>query len=105
MRDSGRPIEKEWLILVVSNEFQSLVGNQVRGILIALESLIANRIVRVLVLTKGIMGREGRIIQVDGLIIVPKIGWVEIVSHRLAIIAKPPVDSLPQRIPARTWTA
>ena len=39
------------------------------------------------------LGRKRRILQVDGLVIVPKVSGIEIVRHALAVVAKPAVET------------
>ena len=96
VRHSRRPVEKEGLILVVAGEFQRGIGDEIGRVFIALEALVGLRLRRVFVRAQRVVRGEGRVVEVDGFVVVPKVGGIEIVSHALAVVAEPAVKALLQ---------
>ncbi len=100
MRHRGGPVEKEGLVLVVAGEFQRGIGDEIRRVLIALKALVGLRFRRVFVRTQRVVRGEGRVVESDRLVVVPKVGGIEIVRHALAVVAEPAVKALLQLRPA-----
>jgi len=74
MRNDGRVVEKERRVLVGADEFQDLLVDAVRRVILPLESIVAPRITRVGVLGQVRVARHGRIVlQWHATVVAPQI--------------------------------
>ncbi len=101
MRHGGRPEKEKRLILVTARKGERLFGNEISRVVAALEASITLRLRGIFTLTELVIGKKRRVLQVDRAIIIPQIGRVVVVRHALAVVAKPAIKTLLQRLSRR----
>src|SRR5437667_2515890 len=94
VRDGGGVVEEERPGLVLANEMPRLLGNHVWRVLRSNGRPIAGRIIRIGLRGQLLMRGELGVVQLYTTVIVPKIGWIGIVSVPLTVVAVRAIEPL-----------
>src|SRR5215207_4954127 len=94
MRHGCREVEEEWPVLVRAHKGAALLRDEIGRVFRAGVWFVAGRRIGICVRGKLLVRGERWILQLDFVRIGPEVGRVEVVRHRLAVVAEEAVEAL-----------